>query len=301
MTGTDRAFRALAQHDPAALGSLLHVLMPEQIPESPQLRGEDLQPTRLEALAPATEADWIGQVGNSVLAPVFHVEAQGYGDTTLTDRVFFYHLVTVVRNRERPVHSMVLWLKRPTSAQGVELIQRVDLTLRIRSFVLPDMDASVLLANDETACFAAACDPGPMSFEELCGRVCDALVRTGASWYRRHMAAVCALSQGRLRVMVDAMAQRNLEPVIIEDLVKYGEEIGFEKGEQTGLDKGELKEARKALRRVLSRKQLFLSSEQEQLIDGCDKLDQLETWLDDAVLASSCDDVFRRAAPSVPS
>jgi hypothetical protein len=100
-----------------------------------------------------------------------------------------------------------------------------------------------------------------------------------------------------LRVMVDAMEQRNLEPVIIEDLVKYGEEIG----EQKGLDKGELKEARKALRRVLARKQLVLSGEQEQLIDACDKLEQLETWHDDAVLATSCEEVFRGTGSPVPS
>jgi hypothetical protein len=44
------------------------------------------------------------------------------------------------------------------------------------------------------------------------------------------MAVVAAAMRKRYDAMVSAMEQANLEPVIIEDLVKFGEDRGFDRG-----------------------------------------------------------------------
>jgi hypothetical protein len=52
------------------------------------------------------------------------------------------------------------------------------------------------------------------------------------------MAVVCAATQGRYHAMIEAMAIEGPEPVIIEDLVKFGEDRGLEKGLEQGLERG---------------------------------------------------------------
>src|SRR6185503_4805976 len=51
-----------------------------------------------------------------------------------------------------------------------------------------------------------------------------------ASWAQRHMATVAAILHGRYDPMVQAMRAEGVEPVLVEDLVRYGEDIGFARG-----------------------------------------------------------------------
>ena len=297
MAGTDRAFRALVHHDPAALGGMLQALLPDEIDPDATLEMDDLEPSRLDALAPAIDADWLGQVKHrDGKRKCMHLEAQGYGDKTFLDRAFDYHLISTIRNKERLVCTVLFWLIKPSALQRTDLIVRGDLTLRVRSFVLPELDANLFLADDNTACFAAGCDRGAMTDEDLCGRVADALVRTQASWYRRHMAVVCAMTQGRYRVMVDAMEQRNLEPVIIEDLVKYGHDLGEAKGKIEGKLEGKA-EGLLPLIRLFERKiKQPLSSEARKTLQarlttlGPDRLGDVALDLDGPALQAWLDD-----------
>ncbi len=81
--------------------------------------------------------------------------------------------------------------------------------------------------------------------------------------------------------MVSAMDQVNLEPVIIEDLVKFGE------------DRGALRNERSTLRRVLALRKLEPSAEQEQQIAACKDLETLHRWLDQAIFAESAAEALR--------
>jgi hypothetical protein len=150
----------------------------------------------------------------------------------------------------------------------------------------------VLLADPRTVSFAAGAHKEGRSTDELCGLVAAALKARSASWAERHMAVVAAAMRGRYRSMVSAMEQADLEPVVIEDLVKFGED--------RGLRKGELRADRSALRRVLALRKLELSAEQEQQIKTCTDLPTLRRWLDQAIFAESavegCGASHRRAA-----
>jgi hypothetical protein len=89
------------------------------------------------------------------------------------------------------------------------------------------------------------------------------------------------------------MEQANLEPVVIEDLVKFGEDRGLKKGRRQGRRKGQLELARSDLRRVLAVRKLALSAEGERRIDACSDLDTLGRWHDQAVLAASADEALQ--------
>lgn len=95
---------------------------------------------------------------------------------------------------------------------------------------LTRVPAAKLLEDGRTACFAAGADAGRWTAEDLCLRVAFALAERRASWAERHMAVVAAAKRQRYDAMVAAMEQANLEPVIIEDLVKFGEDRGFNRG-----------------------------------------------------------------------
>jgi hypothetical protein len=82
-------------------------------------------------------------------------------------------------------------------------------------------------------------------------------------------------------MVVNAMEQANMEPVIIEDLVYFGE------------DRGHLAEARVNLRRVLALRKLPLSSERERQIDACTDIEALHRWLDQAIFAESAGEALR--------
>jgi hypothetical protein len=51
-------------------------------------------------------------------------------------------------------------------------------------------------------------------------------------------------------------------------------------------------EARRSLRRVLARRNLSLSPEQEARIDACDDLAEVERWHDQAITAASADEAL---------
>ena len=85
--------------------------------------------------------------------------------------------------------------------------------------------------------------------------------------------------------MVTAMEQANLEPVIIEDLVKFGEDRGYERGR--------IEEERSTLRRVLALRKLELKADGAARIDACTDLATLQRWLDQAVLAATADEALQ--------
>jgi len=85
--------------------------------------------------------------------------------------------------------------------------------------------------------------------------------------------------------MVTAMEQANLEPIIIEDLVKFGEDRGYERGR--------LEEERATLRRVLALRKLGLKADGEARINACMDLATLQRWLDQAVLAATADEALQ--------
>lgn len=66
-----------------------------------------------------------------------------------------------------------------------------------------------------------------------------------------------------------------------------------QRGRQDGLREGQLQEARKAVRRVLAKRGLVVSPEQEAYIEGCADLQVLETWLDQAIVAATIAEALR--------
>lgn len=62
---------------------------------------------------------------------------------------------------------------------------------------------------------------------------------------------------------------------------------------QEALDEGGLRAAREGLRRVLARRGLTLTAEQEASIQACRELATLERWLEEAVVAPSAADALR--------
>jgi hypothetical protein len=181
-------------------------------------------PTQVDGLPPELDADWAVRVDADEL---LHLECQGYNDTGFSERVLWYHVGLALRNRgKRRVRSVVLWLMPLPEGQRRSEVRAGDIRVRVNTIVLSEMPAARLLSDPRTACFAAGADAGKWSDDELCRRVATALAARGASWAERHMAVVAAAMRKRYESMVTAMEQANLEPVIIEDLVKFGEDRG---------------------------------------------------------------------------
>ncbi len=74
---------------------------------------------------------------------------------------------------------------------------------------------------------------------------------------------------------------------------RLGLERGRREGKVDGLREGKVEEARKAVERVLRRRNLAISEAQAAQLAACNDLDTLERWLDLAITATSADDVFR--------
>jgi hypothetical protein len=202
------------------------VLTPGLVPDDAQLVPEDVVPTQLDALPPELDADWAARVASDEL---LHVECQGYKDEGFAERALWYHLGFALRNRgKRRVHTVVLWLNPLPAGQPRHFLVHADIRVRVKTIVLPDVPASRLLEEPSTACFAPGANRGTWSDEELCARVATVLAQRKASWPERHMAAVAAMMRSRYRYerMLAAMEQAHMEPVIIEDLVKIGEDRG---------------------------------------------------------------------------
>jgi hypothetical protein len=243
------------------------------------LTTDDVAPTNLDGLPPEMDADFATRVASDELA---HVECQGYRDTGFEARALWYHLGFALRNRgKRRVRTVALWLTAPPVSHPRDELCVDDITVRVTTVVLHEVKASVLLADPRTACFAAGADEDGRSIVELCAEVVDALRARDAGWAERHIAVVAAAVRRRHNEMVNAMERANMEPVIIEDLVNFGEDRGLEK------------EARAMLRRVLAVRMLPLSPEQELRIDVCTDLATLHRWHDQAILAQSADEALQ--------
>jgi hypothetical protein len=87
--------------------------------------------------------------------------------------------------------------------------------------------------------------------------------------------------------MVRAMEEQGIEPVIIEDLVKFGEDRGEARGEARGLSQGEALGLRAGLRAVFASRGLKLTAEQEARIDACADVPTLSRWLTKATTAKT--------------
>jgi hypothetical protein len=287
MPKSDRAFRALARAQPDLVAGLLAAVAPGLLPAGAALLPDDVAPTHLDALPPELDADFAARVASDALV---HVESQGYRDEGFGARVLWYHVGFALRNRgKRRVRTVALWLTSPPKDQPRDTMTVDDIAVKVTTVVLHEVKATVLLSDPRTACFAAGADPEDRSVDELCAEVAAALRAKGASWPERHLAVVAAAVRGRYDQMVSAMEQASIEPVIIEDLVRFGEDRGLEKGRQEGLRAGE----RSALRRVLALRKLVPSAEEEQQIDACSDLATLRRWHDQAVVAANATEALR--------
>ncbi len=291
MPKSDRAFRALARAQPNVIAGLLAAVAPGLVPPGAALVPDDLAPTHLDGLPPELDADFATRVAEGELV---HVECQGYRDAGFTERVLWYHVGFALRNRgKRRVRTVALWLTSPPAEQPRDEMVVHDISVKVTTVVLQKVKASVLLADPRTACFAAGAHKEGRSTPALCAEVAVALLARNASWAERHMAVVAAAMRGRYKSMVKAMEDANLEPVVIEDLVKFGEDRGLKRGLKKGHEQGRREEERETLRRVLALRKLSLRPEQEQQIAACTDLLTLRRWHDQAIFAQNSEDALR--------
>jgi hypothetical protein len=89
--------------------------------------------------------------------------------------------------------------------------------------------------------------------------------------------------------------QKHVARVLLDMDPELREEVGS-KAHEDGLKEGRLVEARAALHRVLARRELSLSAEDEARIEACADLATLERWLDQAVIASSAAEALHGSA-----
>ncbi|HEU4412187.1 MAG TPA: DUF4351 domain-containing protein [Polyangiaceae bacterium] len=280
MAGSDRAFRALAHAEPDVIVDTLRLLCPALVAEGASVTPEDLEPTRLDALAPAREADWVARVGG---AEILHAECQGYREGDFTDRLLRYHLSLVLRAWSRRVSSVALWLRRPPEAQLARVVRHHRVSVEVEHVVVPEVPAEQLLASARTACFAPAAAPGPLTAEALCLRAAEVLWAGEAGWYRWHMAVVCAATQGRYRAMLDAMSQVGVERIVIEDLVEFGKDQGLIEGRLEGEAKVLLKQLALRFGPVPEGVEARVRSASEA---------ELDRWAERVLTAASLDDVL---------
>jgi hypothetical protein len=240
---SDRAFRALARNEPSVIATLLRVIAPAVVPVGAPLTPDDVATSQLDALPPALDVDWVARAPGDEL---LHVECQGYRDPGFVDRLFWYHLRLALRDPRRRVRSVAIWLTRPSQRQRVDAHAHGDITVRMTTVVLENVSAASLLADPETACFASGADAGAWTSAELCERVAAVMAAQRASYYQRHMAVVAAATRGRYADMVKAMGEHDMEPVIIEDLVRFGRDEGRDEGRAEG--------RREVFARIIARK-----------------------------------------------
>jgi uncharacterized protein DUF4351 len=284
MAGSDRAFRALAHAEPDVIVATLRLLCPALVAPGASVTPDDLEPTRLEALAPSQEVDWVARVAGTGL---LHAECQGYGEVGFTDRLLRYHLALVLRAWSRRVSSVALWLKRPPEAQLARVLRHDAVSVEVEHIVLPEVPAERLLASARTACFAPAATPGPLTVEALCLRTAELLRADEAGWYRWHMAVVCAATQGRYHAMLAAMDRVGVERIVIEDLVEFGKDQGRLEGRLEGRVQGEAE----TLLKLLALRFGPVAEGVEQRVRSAPEA-QLDRWVERVLSAASLDDVF---------
>jgi flagellar biosynthesis/type III secretory pathway protein FliH len=79
----------------------------------------------------------------------------------------------------------------------------------------------------------------------------------------------------------------------LEQGLEQGMEKGMEKGLEKGMEKGRVEEARKAVERVLEKRQVGMTTEHRERLLSCTHLGTLERWLDQAITATSADEALR--------
>jgi hypothetical protein len=290
--GTDRAFRALARADPAAVLALvgLEANGPVHV-EDPSL-----------ALPPTIEADFVSLDGNQV----FHVEFQGYYSPDFEDRLFRYHLALALRYPERRLRTIAAWLV--ASSKRDRLLERNGIRIAVEHVVLPERPASGLLDNPRTICFAAGADPGDQTDAELCQAIAQGLHHHGLPWQHMYVAVAAAGARGRYHATIEAMHESGLEPAMIEDLVRLGRDLGLgdgllkgiergraegiERGRAEGMDEGRCEMAREALIVSLEARRIALEPKARAVIASEKSLDRLREWLRRAATATSLADVL---------
>lgn len=281
MAMSDRAFRALATREPEVVIATLRAVIPTVLrTRTVAVTPDDLRPTRLDAIAPPRDIDWLAAQDDDWL---LHLESQGYRDVGFPDRVFFYHLWLVVQHPRRVVRTVALWFTDPPAREARGEVERNDVRVRVSNVIVPRVPAEALLEDPACACFAAGADRGAWSVKELCARVARVLRESDASWNRRHMAVVAAATQGRYKEMVEAMQHENLEPVIIEDLVHIGEDLGYSKGHTAGQSEGYSRGQRAMLVQILTSRGVALTAEQQKRLDACDDAATLTRWAEHAL------------------
>ncbi len=278
MPASDRAFRALARAAPGTVVALLHALRPRVLPFA-TAQPIRLQPTQATALPPDMDTDWLASLADEELC---HVECQGYRDTTYTERLTKYHLRHSLWYWPRRVHTFAVWLMRPPAPQRAQRLVHHRITVQVSSLVVPEVPVERLLRDPRTACFAPAADSRGAPDEVICDRVARLLHDGQAGFLERHMAVVAARmhSQRRCKIMIDAMEWNDQEPILIEDLIKIGEDDGFEKG------------LRSALRTVLDARGIPLDEVQRARIEAEVDVARLSAWMRRAVLAKDGASVF---------
>ena len=87
-----------------------------------------------------------------------------------------------------------------------------------------------------------------------------------------------------------------MDPELREEVVRKAYEDGLKQGLEQSVAQGWLLGARVALRRVLARRELSLSPEDEARIEECADLATLDRWLDQAVVAPSAAEALHGSA-----
>lgn len=238
MVATDRAFRALGRAEPDSVIALVQTVAPGLLSGTPHVLPHDGLDTWMDPPLHPTEADIVLRLDPS--DELLHVEGQGYSEADFGDRAMRYHMTLALRHWKRRVHTLALWLVPPAREQERSVLTHGSVQVKITTAVLREVDAGPLLARPDTLCFAAGAHDRGRGDEALCEEIVRGMRAAGASVRRYQFAAAVARahSKSRFSAMVGAMNAQGVESVIIEDLVKIGEELGVEKGMQKGLREG---------------------------------------------------------------
>lgn len=86
---------------------------------------------------------------------------------------------------------------------------------------------------------------------------------------------------------------KELGKYIGESYFRDGEAKGFRDGETKGFRDGEINADREKIFRLVARRGLVLSDKQQAHIRHCEDRQMLDRWFDNAIDATTADDVFR--------
>lgn len=243
MVATDRAFRALGRAEPETIVALVKTVAPSLLEGTPSILPHDGLDTWLDPPVHPNDADLVLRLDPG--DAIFHMEGQGYREESFDDRTLRYHLMLSLRHWNREVHTLALWLVPPTKEQRSGLLRHGRIEVKVTTVVLREVDAASLVTHPETACFALGADDRGLGHDALCTEAVRVMRESRASLRRFQLAAAAARahSAARFDAMLRAMNAQGVEAVIIEDLVKIGEDIGMEKGLEKGRAEG-LKEGK---------------------------------------------------------